>query len=171
MNWDAIGAIGEIAGAVAVVVSLIYLATQIRHSTRESQAASRDSISKAISDVLMRVAANPETSELYGRGIMNPAALSDDETRRFDMLMYATFECFESAYSQWTRNVLHDEDWHKWKSTIGNFMSQPGCQSFWARASRNFNPSFIEYVEAAETNENYSWRLPEAEYRNEKSVS
>lgn len=30
MNWDAIGTIGEIIGATAVVVSLVYLATQIR---------------------------------------------------------------------------------------------------------------------------------------------
>jgi hypothetical protein len=28
MNWDAIGAIGEVIGAVAVVASLVYLAVQ-----------------------------------------------------------------------------------------------------------------------------------------------
>ena len=30
MNWDAIGAIGEIIGAIAVVSTLFYLAVQIR---------------------------------------------------------------------------------------------------------------------------------------------
>lgn len=30
MNWDAIGAVGEIVGALAVVISLVYLASQIR---------------------------------------------------------------------------------------------------------------------------------------------
>lgn len=40
MNWDAIGAIGEIIGATAVVVSLFYLATQIRVQNRESRIAS-----------------------------------------------------------------------------------------------------------------------------------
>ncbi len=34
MNWDAIGAVGEITGAAAVVLSLIVLAIQVRHSTR-----------------------------------------------------------------------------------------------------------------------------------------
>ncbi len=38
MNWDAIGAIGEIVGALAVVVTLAYLALQIRASTKESEA-------------------------------------------------------------------------------------------------------------------------------------
>ena len=157
MNWEAAGVIAEIVGALAVVISLIYLATQIRQSTNQSQAASRDAVSKSISDVMMRLAADPEVSELYGRGIMSPADLTGDERRRFDMLMYATFECFESAFSQWQRGTLADDDWHKWQSTIGNFLSQPGCQDFWERASGNFTPSFIQYAEKVEINENYSW--------------
>jgi hypothetical protein len=34
MNWEALGAIGEIVGAVAVVVTIAYLAVQIRQNTR-----------------------------------------------------------------------------------------------------------------------------------------
>ena len=37
MNWDAIGAIGNIIGAFAVVVSLIYLAIQIRTQNKQSK--------------------------------------------------------------------------------------------------------------------------------------
>ena len=33
MNWDAIGAIGEIIGAAGVISTLIYLAIQIRQNT------------------------------------------------------------------------------------------------------------------------------------------
>jgi hypothetical protein len=34
MNWEAIGAVGEIVGAAAVVVTLIYVAVQVRQNTR-----------------------------------------------------------------------------------------------------------------------------------------
>ena len=34
MNWEAIGAVGEILGASGVVVTLIYLAAQVRQNTR-----------------------------------------------------------------------------------------------------------------------------------------
>ena len=34
MNWDALGAIGEIVGAVAVLVTLIYLALQVRQARK-----------------------------------------------------------------------------------------------------------------------------------------
>ncbi len=41
MNWEAIGAVGEIVGAAAVVVTLIYLAAQVRQNTK-SMDESRD---------------------------------------------------------------------------------------------------------------------------------
>ena len=37
MNWEAAGAIGEIVGAFAVLVTLVYLARQIRHGTDVSK--------------------------------------------------------------------------------------------------------------------------------------
>jgi hypothetical protein len=37
MNWDAIGAIGEVLGAIAVVVTLIYLGVQIRQNTEREK--------------------------------------------------------------------------------------------------------------------------------------
>ena len=45
LNWDAIGAVGEIVGALAVVVSLIYLATQIRTQNIEARLAAVHEIS------------------------------------------------------------------------------------------------------------------------------
>lgn len=35
MNWQAIGAIGELAGAVGVIATLGYLAFQVRQNTRQ----------------------------------------------------------------------------------------------------------------------------------------
>ncbi len=43
LNWDAIGAIAEMFGAAGVIPSLIYLASQVRQSTRQSFAASYQS--------------------------------------------------------------------------------------------------------------------------------
>ena len=39
MNWSAIGAIGELTGALAVVVTLLYLAAQIKHARADSRKA------------------------------------------------------------------------------------------------------------------------------------
>jgi len=41
MNWDAIGAVGEILGALAVFASLIYLALQIKQNTQSLRASAK----------------------------------------------------------------------------------------------------------------------------------
>ena len=45
MNWDAVEAIGEIVGALAVFLTLIYLALQIRQNTKAVQASAADASS------------------------------------------------------------------------------------------------------------------------------
>ena len=39
MNWDAIGAVGELLGSLAVFVTLGYLAIQVRHARAEASRA------------------------------------------------------------------------------------------------------------------------------------
>ena len=46
MNWDAVGAIGEIVGAAAVVITLFYLGTQIRHANALARAQTRQRMAK-----------------------------------------------------------------------------------------------------------------------------
>jgi len=41
MNWEAVGAIGETIGAIAVVVTLVFLVVQLRHSTRATEESNR----------------------------------------------------------------------------------------------------------------------------------
>ena len=43
MNWTAIGAIGELVGGIAVIGTLIYLATQVRQNTKINASAIRQS--------------------------------------------------------------------------------------------------------------------------------
>ena len=47
MNWDAIGAIGEVSGAVAVVVTLIYLAGQLRQNTQALRSSTYEAINSS----------------------------------------------------------------------------------------------------------------------------
>jgi len=48
MNWDAIGAVGEVSGAIAVVATLGYLAVQIRQNTSAVRANSAQAFADSI---------------------------------------------------------------------------------------------------------------------------
>jgi hypothetical protein len=51
MNWDAIGAIGQVLGSVAVFITLVYLAIQTRHARSESQRALSQGRAEAFRDL------------------------------------------------------------------------------------------------------------------------
>lgn len=48
MNWDALGAIAELVGALAVLITLIYLALQVRQNNRLMQAQHRETNRSAV---------------------------------------------------------------------------------------------------------------------------
>ena len=48
MNWEALGAIGEIVGALAVVLTLGYVAVQIRQYTRSVKSATALSLTPSL---------------------------------------------------------------------------------------------------------------------------
>ena len=52
MNWEAIGAIGEIVGALAVVLTLGYLANQVRHAKEAAADTNRLERSKGVRDMM-----------------------------------------------------------------------------------------------------------------------
>jgi hypothetical protein len=152
-----LGSIGEIVGAIATVATLLYLAVQIRHNTRESQAASRNSVSQTFINLLHHISGDSEVARIARRGFIQPDSLDDDETLRFDCIVMAIFQNLEDAFAQWQRDVLTNADWEKWVVLLKQYMAQPGVRQYWSRGSTAFNPAFRRYVEGLEPEEIYQY--------------
>jgi hypothetical protein len=58
MNWDAIGAIGDFVGAMAVVTTLIYLAIQVRHAKMATADQSRIYRATAVREIIIETSRN-----------------------------------------------------------------------------------------------------------------
>ena len=99
MNWEAIGAAGEVLGAVAVFVTLVYLATQIRHAREESRRAlsqarseaNRELIALGLEDKTLEANVKADMAfepEPYGatKMLMSEAGLTRDEATRVMMV-------------------------------------------------------------------------------------
>ncbi len=60
MNWDAIGATAEALGAIAVVVTLGYLAIQVKQNTSALKAQIHESMTSGYISIVEIAAANPK---------------------------------------------------------------------------------------------------------------
>lgn len=164
MNWDAIAAVGEIVGAGAVVVSLVYLAAQIRQNTaqvesqmRAQQVASTSSIHQTFSTFRSLIAGTPDNAALWAKGQSDLASLTDTERTRFDFLMMEMFWTFSMPWLFVEQGVLGEDYREVVKNTLRPYLG-PGARAWW-RASphrseyaQGFAAAVDELVEGASTN-------------------
>ena len=76
VNWEAISAIGQLVGALAVVISLLYLAREVRSSAHATRVASMHSLSDKFNRWSQQLAGQPHLSELYYRGGQSAGPIS-----------------------------------------------------------------------------------------------
>jgi len=130
MNWDAIGAIGEVAGAIAVFATLLYLAIQIRQSTRAATTQTYDSVISGFNDLNTVISGNSELAELFTNGLYDPELLTRYQSVQF------TFQ-FRSYANQWLKllrlyeqGVLEESEWTRFGTEAAQMFSTPGGKVF-----------------------------------------
>ena len=142
MNWEAISAIGQIVGAIAVVISLIYLAREIRRNARTERIASLDSLNSW----LREVAEHPHLGELYYHGIHDFESLQNGDLVRFSMLMDQLFYIYQEMYYQQLEGNLAPHVWGMLEAPMGDINAYPGVQAWWRSRSHWFPEDFAKHV-------------------------
>ena len=109
MNWDAVIAVGEIVGVIAVIASLIYVAAQVRQNTAIARATIVHETSVSFSRFHELLAADAELTDIYLRGVKGED-LTEIETRRFNSLIEITMAYLEDVDHQYKSDLYFDED-------------------------------------------------------------
>lgn len=87
MNWDMVGAIAESIGAIGVIVSLLYLGTQIRQGNRTTQISNAHELNAATRTWWTQVIENKDCASIWRRGLIEPESLDPDEAIRFSVML------------------------------------------------------------------------------------
>jgi hypothetical protein len=149
MNWDAIGAIGEIVGASAVVISLVYLASQIRIQNRESRAAS---VHQVIDGYRSSIAAlhEQEMADIWVLAINDFDSLTESQRLRLVVYLTGALRSFEDAYFQWREGRLEAEIWLGLIAPLVDVKSTSAFDRFWELRRHHFRPAFADYLDTLE---------------------
>jgi hypothetical protein len=152
VNWEAAGAIGEIVGAAAVVVSLVYLASQIRTQNREARAASVHQVMHEYSHSISRLH-EPAMADLWVAAIEDFDSLSSSERLRFVVYLTAAVRSFEDAYFQWCEGRLEDDVWGALLTSLTDVKSTNAFARFWELRRHQFRSEFADYIDSLEAGE------------------
>jgi hypothetical protein len=156
MNWDALGALGDLIGGFAVVASLIYLAVQVRHSARqtnENTRALRITSRQAVQEAFARwraLLSDARLAELYLRGSQDYSALSRDERFQFGLVAQEMFYAYETLFVQ--SSGVGTTSAATAVEQISIAVRPPGLRDWWLRNRRLFDHQFAEQVDQLVSN-------------------
>jgi len=103
-----LGNLGEFISSVAVVFSLIYVAIQVRHNSRETRLSARQSVLEASRDMIARLATR-EITALIVKAEQDRDSLDEAEARQYMLVRFAQLRNIENAYLMFQDGVI-DED-------------------------------------------------------------
>ncbi len=150
MNWEAIGSLAELLGALGVIASLLYLSAQVRHGTRATRIATSHSISTATREWNHPLLNDLELNWTFTLGTEDPSQLDEKERARFYQICFSFFRMFEDIYYQQEHGALDPEIWEGYKIHFGAYAKAPGLLGYWKVRRKIFHRSFRDWLDAYE---------------------
>ena len=155
MNWEAFGAIAEMIGGIAVLVTLVYLALQVRQNSvllEQSTKTARQSILRNQTDRYIAnchfIAGDSGICGIYQRAMKDPSSVTREEWWRFGTYMYGMFKDYEEMFLFASEDQDSAHRWADAQRHIVFYLSPAGGRKWWrSNAKELFAVTFIEFVD------------------------
>jgi len=147
MNWEVVGAISDVLAAIAVIVTLGYVAVQIRQNTSALRSAATQGTHDQSAAQYDLLASDPELSDIFVRGLEAPDTLNRIETGRFYAFLLGVIFRFQNWHLQTQSQALDKEHIESWARVLRQISGMPGFQRFWEDRRHIFTPTLVAYLE------------------------
>jgi hypothetical protein len=138
---------GEFLGGIAVVVSLVYLASQIRSNTRMLQVSTTVAYGETDMEISKLIIADPEVGRIFREGAADRESLTVAERNRFDDLLAMATRQFQRTYFVAQEGAMKPAIWQGAKKGHGWVLQQRGSQQWWKESRFFFSDEFAEFVD------------------------
>ena len=128
MNWEMIGAVGEVGGAIAVVVTLVYLARQVREGSKQTKINTSITLAAIAQDGFAPIYNHPEYVYLWQQGLEDVTKLTDAELKIFCMFFDRQLFNFETAITAYEEGAYDAKLFESWLTLWALLINSSGGQ-------------------------------------------
>jgi hypothetical protein len=144
---DALGNLGDFVGGLAVVVTLIYLAVQVRQNTAALRTASWQTVVSTYRES-NRLRTDPRTALAWARGVTGFPDLPFEQRSLFSTVMVDEALCLQGAFALHEAGQLEDATYQAYLTYFASVVSTPGGARWWEIVGRPiFLPAMVETVD------------------------
>ena len=157
MNWETISSILEAVGVIAVVISLLYLALQVRFARLAAADTSRTARSVGVRENVLAMANNPELCKNWMKSsglkseyekLGSELNISADGAIQVDNMC----QCWMWLHWGQYKSIKTRADLEELENIVSVFYSVPPMLNFWRKSpygSKVFDEDFVRFVEGA----------------------
>jgi hypothetical protein len=150
MDWTTLGALGEIAGAIAVFATLLYLTQQVRQANRHDLLSAYQHTYDALNGWCVSVYGSADIASLVLRGRVSYESLDETERFRFDHVHIHLLDIIEAHLYQ-VRHTSMDDEYRNWairnmELIAQGYLGHPGTRQLWERNKDFYEPQVRELI-------------------------
>ena len=147
MYWEAIATITGIISATGVILSLIYLARQIKSQNRESRISSIHDLNESFRNSITSFQ-NPNLADVFVRAKDNFESLSETERLQFISMIQGVFRVWEDAFYQYQEKRLPHGMWKAMVVQYSGYLGLSGVKKVWSIRKMAYSEEFRNFVDA-----------------------
>lgn len=152
MNWEAIGAIAELTGAIAVFGTLLYLAIQIKQVRSELHLTSLRESNKMGNEVMASLSESTDLAKVVAKARDGVDTLESWELVMLDSYFVRSLNAWELTLEQLHTGALQAPKESVY-GALANSLGEPWQVDAWERNKRFFPPNFQIVIDRQLTDE------------------
>lgn len=126
MSIQDLGALGEILGGAGVIITLIYLARQIRENSRQVRLSTTASLNDLINQGFDPIYNNAETTHIWLTGLESPTSLDHQQWSVFGMFMARLMNTLYTVAEARDNEVIDAATQDRYVHSFRTFLETPG---------------------------------------------
>ena len=150
MDWNMVGALGEIAGAAAVVVSLLYVGRELKQSSTVARLQGIQATNEKLFEWAMAMGTDPDIANLMVRVQAvgcEAADFSTVERAQIEFIYHALLSLTHTIYERHSEGLITGDELDRWAAQNAGVMSSPYLCGIWPRMKPNFAPDYAQWLE------------------------
>ena len=148
MSIQELGSLGEFIAAIAVLVTLIYLALQIRQTKLAVSANTHQALNDVSIHLYTTVASNESLAAAFVGANSSERNLTSTQALQFRALGMAMIRNAENMHYQYTKGLLSEERIRSSAITLQDYYrSSPYFVELWTSSNANVRSDFREWMD------------------------
>lgn len=147
MDWELLKIAIDIIGSIALIISIIYLAKQVRQGTKSLQTSMRDSSFHSLMEWNYQLLVDKDLAWVFQTGTKDFYSLDEFQKPRWIHMTYSFFKVFENIYLHFLDKSIESTVWENNYKIFITYFKTPGLQLYWKERKGMFDPRFISFLE------------------------